>query len=384
MLPARPPRAALHRTTKTTASPSDGTLLCSKDSKTCAQYLNDMYYGFDESDKDSPLGVALRGRREFLEDEHWFFCEDQCFENDGYAFADCNVQSSLINHKVMVAAGSNTPLWNPDDGAQADYYAYRVFAIFYTDVVREKLTRCSYQYDGSTFNRGNGGCGLGMGTNGCDDETSAYGGKCPDEGSDLFAYQDGCNATYNEWCGSENMENASYPTICYWKGAAWNSPSNAGAQADMSALSTTNDELPEMLQQRLSSQLDGQTESGIPLQTYWNELVIDGRVLNKLLASEPESAVAAWGYLQNGGDSPEIAAEDARVLEEAKKFRDDHQARYGVKVPLVSLSVRADVSKKEAVFGPGPEDPEESTTQAPSEGPTTQVPSDGPSDPIWL
>lgn len=351
-------------TTQTTTVPAQA---CSHGSKMCAEYLNRMYYGYEENSTDGPLGVPLRGRTRFNEEEYWFFCEDQCFQPDGFAYADCNVQSSLINHKVMIDADSHTPLYNPDTDTRAkEVFAYSIFVIFYEDVVREKLTRCAYQYDGATFNRGNGGCGLGMGDRNCDDPASAFGGRCPDEGSPetLYAYQDECQATQSQWCGSEEMKGKSYPEVnCFWKGPAWKSPSYEGAEADLSVLSKNN-ELPDMLKQRLESQEDGQTEDGIPYLNYWNELVVDGRVLKKLLDTEPEKVVAAWGYTVDG--RPEAAGEDERVLEDAKRFRDEHFEKYGVSVPLVSVNLHADVSKKEDVFGPGPE---ETTTGAPSEGP---------------
>merc|ERR1712087_265911 len=121
------------------------------------------------------------------------------------------------------------------------------------------------------------------------------------------------------------------------KGPAFNSSASPGVPH--ASRQDTVSQLRKMLAQRLSDQ-SGRTMDGIPLQGYWNEVTIDGKVLESMLSMNVSLAVAAFVYEKG----------NPQARQWAEQFNDQLDADYGQKAMIVGLD--SDMNITNGCVGP--------------------------------
>lgn len=265
---------------------------------------------YDPDNPESRVGVTIRGRPRF--GSKWFYCTQKCYRGQ----PDCYVAASLLNHRVMIHPGTNfvaMPL------------NYTVGVVFQPSAIQHNLTKCSWQFDGAAFNRLNGGCGCGMPSHTCGTVGTAFSNICPETGEPANG---DCPSVSRCACDSGQTH---YPQTCFWKGPAFNSSATPGLPHD--AVQNSPDQLRSMMAQRVRGQ-NGTTMDGIPLRGYWNEVTIDGKILETMLSMNPNLAIAAFVYEQG---NPQ-----ARLW--AEEFNNQLEADYGHKVMVVGLDTRMNVA----------------------------------------
>jgi len=94
-----------------------------------------------------------------------------------------------------------------------------------------------------------------------------------------------------------------------------------------------------MLAQRISDQ-SGRTMDGIPLQGYWDEVTIDGKILESMLRVNVSLAIAAFVY-EKGNSQARLWAE---------QFNEQLETDYGQKVMIIGLD--ADMNITDNCSGP--------------------------------
>jgi len=239
---------------------------CGADESCIVNELNLQYMAFDENDPNSVLGVTIR-----MTDDFSIWCGGACFNG----FADCRVSASIYNHRVMTRHGSNDVVvtMGRDSGI-----------IFNQAAVEATLGKCYYMYDAATFTRVNRGCGCPAHHNGCDQPDSAFASLA----TGMHPDADECA------CDSQNPR---IPTperttdqMCFWRGPSFDT--NGGH---------TDNQLRDMVMQRIANQ-EGATEdvgeSHLRYrQEYWNEIVMDGALMQEEIRSDPRSVVTAFVYV---------------------------------------------------------------------------------------
>jgi hypothetical protein len=312
-------------------------LLCADSEKECVADLNKLYLGFDEANDASPLGVPIRGRPRFDAGGEWYYCTGQCFDNDGKqpAQPDCYTAAGLINHKIMTTADGKLPtLQNSKSGRDSFFARYSVLIVLQPQTALTRFTKCAWQFDGAAFNRQNGGCGSGALQNGCKDPESSYNDQCHDDKSRWA--DESCPYTMKAYCGNASV---GYETNCFWKGPAFGSPVYPGAKPDFDFSGFAhNNEIRSMMKNRVSGKhQDGTTDNGLPLREYWNEITMDGRIIQHFEATRGlNSVVAAVAFVRGNGEGL-----DEESQHEAQKFQ-DHFKQLGSHVPLLVLDADSD------------------------------------------
>mmetsp|Transcript_90057 Transcript_90057/g.268655 ORF Transcript_90057/g.268655 Transcript_90057/m.268655 type:complete len:370 (+) Transcript_90057:50-1159(+) len=293
--------------TTTTHFPVDSPCVISGEVGKCVEYLNQQYMGFDPANESSPLGVAIRGQPRF--NNPWFFCTQKCFNGQ----PDCYVAASLINHRVMLHDKVHTV---------AMPLNYPVGIVFQPSAVERHITRCAWQFDGAAFNRLNGGCGPGAPSRDCGKPGTAFANVCPSTGKAADKPAE-CPEIEVESCRAK--PGSRYPNTCFWKGPAFYSSATPGAPYN---LTEGFSEIREMMKQRTSDQ-SGKTMDGIPLLQYWDELTVDGKILEVMLTNNLAAAIAAVMY-QRG---------NAQAIGYAQQYVEALEKDYGQKVHIVALDM---------------------------------------------
>jgi hypothetical protein len=151
-------------------------------------------------------------------------------------------------------------------------------------MVESTLAKCYYPYDGGTDMRYNRGCGCGMDIQhqDCKDRQSAYKSIDPLTNKPMTAKSKDVKD-----CGCDGGARAGNPTKhtdaqCYWTGPSFFP--NATSQ------------LAQMVDHRMKDQEGG----GLKETTYWNEVVIDGLVMEAEMKKDPSKVVKAVVWLKTG------------------------------------------------------------------------------------
>jgi hypothetical protein len=313
-----------------TTTPVPTGLICNADADKCAADLNVHYNGFDEKDEKSAMGVAIRGRARFDENAQWFFCTGKCFQqNNSAPYPDCYTAAGLINHKIMQTEGGQIPSASNSKSASDAFFArYPVLLVFQPENALTRFTKCAWQFDGSAFTRSNGGCGMGASGQTCKEPTSAYNDKCVDDPTKWA--DETCATTMTAYCDEQTP---GYSTNCFWKGPAWASPVNPGAKPDFDYSDfDQNNEIRKMLVNRLGHQ-DGETSDKLPLLEYWDEITMDGRIIQHFIDTDGiASVLAAIAFTKGNSD-----AIDQVSQVEAQKFVDYYSKQSKVNLPLLAL-----------------------------------------------
>lgn len=254
------------------------------DGNALAQWMNEMYTGYDPDDATSPLGVTIQMHQDFE-----FYCGEACFNGN----ADCRVSASIYNHRVMVMRESNTIAITTVNSAGSGMF-------FNQTAIETKLAKCSFQFDGATFNRLNQGCGCGAGgRQDCTDPMCAYNNVDPESNEQATG-----SSPHVSRCSCEDSRHfdATKTTDeqCYWKGPAFYMPDG-----------TSEDGTRKMLAQRVANS-DGEEVLGGAMvrvkNEFWNEVVIDGNVLLQELQRDAARTIPAMIY-QKGSAAARANAE---------------------------------------------------------------------------
>lgn len=309
-VPATGTTAAATTTAATTGAATTFTPSEPGDPAEIARWMNELYTGFSPDDDTSPLGVTIMMHHEFV-----VHCGVECYHGE----ADCRTSSSVYNHLVQVTAEGNSIAITMDRLSGV---------VFNQSLIQESLTKCSYMFDGATFGRLNGGCGCGALGHTCDDANCAYNNIDPDTGETVTGDSAHVQRCYCD--GGVLHPDKTTDEQCFWKGPSFYRPDGVHG-----------DETRQMLVQRLAHQ-DG-TEQRSPTEIvqkseFWNEVVLDGNVLQEQLALDPARVVPAFVYLK-GSTGGRHTAQNM-----ASKFASDYG--FANPPPLIAIDVTVDVSQQ--------------------------------------
>jgi len=265
-----------------------------------AQWMNHLYTGFDKNDDESPLGVTIS-----MQNTWALYCGTGCYGGH----ADCRLSASLYNNQMML-----------DRQTEAIKLTFgRVAGIVINQtLVESSMGKCSYMFDGSTYNRYNGGCGCSSNKFGCTNPQSAFGNKCPSTNK-ICTTEDEEVAQCS--CEAKGISTGSGPgSSCFFKGAGF----------DTTQVQHTSDQTRQMVKERLKHQ---------QRSDYWNEIVVDEHLMLQQLREDPVPVIPAFIY-----DNSNPAG-----LDFARKMRDDYVLQFSVKkqIPLIAVD-----SKKKHASGP--------------------------------
>lgn len=244
-----------------------------------------------------------------MQNDFMLYCDQPCFNGH----ADCRLSASVYNHRVMTsrATGGIKIAMNRVAGVVVNQTR-----------VEASLSKCSYMFDGASFNRYHNACGCGSLTTDCNDPTSAFGNVCPSSGKT-------CSPSDKEVssCSCANMpipDRSDHPQ-CYFHGPAF----DVGAE----------NQLRTMLKERVSRQ-DG-SDSHDRLE-YWNEVVIDENILIEQLAVDPAPVIPAFTYVKS----------NPAGLTYARRMRDYFVEHYSVpgETPLIAIDDVMSMTNGEGPF----------------------------------
>lgn len=258
-----------------------------------ADLMNREYNGYTPGDPSSPFGNWIRMSTD-LSDKLGIFCEGACFQGK----PDCRVTGSVYNRKQML---------DPNTGSPGGWYGSisgSPLTGFYVNstLIKTRLGKCLYAWDGASDNRVNNGCGCGQGTASCNDKHSAYYNKVPPE----YTETSSGNSSNVAKCSCDSLSKDQWPkggdgAKCFWKGVAFDTASGVD----------TPDETHTMLDWRTANQ-QGSGNRG-PLQLVWNEFILDGHRMLEALRQDPAGTVVATVYSGTPGMAQSIAKKFAQV-----------------------------------------------------------------------
>lgn len=321
-----------------------------------AEALNAAYAGFDPLDASSPLGVFVHVTGSHCEASssapYLTKCsQTDCLNPQNYV-SECRVSTVLLNrangnmgrdwayqksmcHVLPQFCNVTVGIW---PGADGKFYQTPGM-LYYGDVPRN-ASKCAYAFDGSSDMRPNRGCGCSINKPNCAPNTLGW--PCPD-GRSACADRDPLNKLRKITgdsaviracqCAAMNVTEDANPT---WAGASvatvsclWRGPSFFPGQGE--------DELRRALRQ----QHKFVRNASMP----WNEVVLDGVVMNDAIAADPAGAIAAFFFPL----TPECAAASSSCSDKAYAIRDQYQKQYGVVVPVIGLDVTNGTTPFQAV-----------------------------------
>lgn len=227
-------------------------------------------------------------------DDFHINCGHGCF--NGYS--DCKMSASIYNHRVM----------RTHDGQVVVAMGRNAGMVFKQDAVENSVAKCFFQYDGGTYWNLNRGCGC-QGSHDCNDPNGAYLSTASQGNPDV----DRCSCdAYQQGHGGQLPDR--HGPLCFWRGSAY----------DSNSINTDNNQLFDMLIQRLSSQVaagnDEATES-------WNEVVLDGVRMQDLLTNDPYSVIQAFFYVRG-----RHGEQFAHTMQD--RFAREYQ---GARIPVIEL-----------------------------------------------
>jgi len=291
--------------------------------------LNAMYMDFDETNDDSRMGVTISFAGQPSSLDANLFCSDLMNTGCNNGQADCRTSATVFNHKVVVDGDFFVPTMR----RQVGY-------VFNQEMSETYFGKCSYLWDGATFNSLNGGCGAtSRGGNSCDNPSSAYYGQCSTDPTTPHACTRTDLEVESKLCKCE-------PPLCSETyGSVVPPPTRASATCfyEMPALvygnSTATNHLRDGLKQRVA--LQGADSSKTQ---EWNELVIDNRLLIPKLREEPTNTILAFVCVPSLG---------AGACQLATRMRDQFHLAYGVEgpgIPVVAIDTTVSVTANGGPF----------------------------------
>jgi hypothetical protein len=243
--------------------------------------MNEEYYGYKVGDASSPFGNYIR-----VTGDSTVWCGMGCHDGG----PDCRVSGSIFNSAQMI-----DPTHENAVGGWFGYQNGQGMSGFYVNstLIRTKLGKCSYTWDGNTMSKVNNACGCPQGPTGpaaCDEKAhpdASYFNRCnPPEYSETCT---GDDPQVNKcWCenyhGGKPQDGTGHQ--CYFKGVAWDSVQGKDSE----------DETNKMLDWRVTPTREGSGGQYGPAITIWNEMVLDGRRMEEAMAVDPAGTIVAAVY----------------------------------------------------------------------------------------
>lgn len=238
--------------------------------------MNEYYMSFDEADDSSKLGVTMSMAYRTDSFDANMFCapyeHTSCYQGQ----ADCRLSASLYNHKMLLKKGEN----------KIKLGLERIVGyVFNQEEVEQRIGKCSSIFDAAAFNNYNGGCGTMAMSHDCSDKKSAFYNICPSTGKTCTGND---TEVTNALCapkGPRKVPKTPDDWVCFFRGVAWDAQNLGG------------DDLRSMAKERLKHQ-DCEDPAKGPCISYWNEVIIDNRLLLPALQKDPASMLWAFTYLK--------------------------------------------------------------------------------------
>lgn len=189
-----------------------------------------------------------------------------------------------------------------------------------TRVRERRLGKCSSMFDAVASNNFNGGCGLMSLSLDCNDPASAFHNRCPSTGKTCTAQDPEVKGALCAPEGPKPIPQTPADVPCFWKGPAFDFPRMGG------------DELRAMVKERLKHQGCSDPVKG-PCISFWNEVILDERVLLPALGANASSILTAFTYRRG----------DAYARRAAGAMRDNFCEKYKVApIPVIAIDTGVD------------------------------------------
>jgi len=308
-------------TTTTTATPKRSKPMSSAEA---AAYLNELFLGFDETNKTSPLGVTISMAAQPATFFGNIFCSDfasnplgktKCHEGQ----ADCRLSASLYSHKWF---------YHPDSNKTMLGLGRSTGFAFNQSMVEKKWAKCSYIWDGASGNKYNNGCGDGAPGHNCDkDSGSAFYNICPSTGKTCTGKDIEVTRAKCQPYGGEHPVPPTHggQPQCFFPGPALD-------YHQQSDFTPGEDKMRDMAVDRVKYNGGKDTEG--PNIEKWNEVVLDEHLLLPDMWYDPAPVLVAFLY---------TASQKPISLKNAQAMRDEFGDFYGVKdIPLVEVDDNGD------------------------------------------
>jgi len=193
-------------------------------------------------------------------------------------------------------------------------------------LIKTKLGKCTYAWDGSSMGKVNFGCGCQQGHTGkdedCDAKESPYNNKVPPD----FTTTSGADSPNVKGCYCMTFPESNRPangagSACFWKGVALDT--KAG---------DSEDETHTMLDWRINHTGGPQGgDRGDPMLA-WNEMVLDGERMLEALKMDPAGTIPSMVYFGKSGK---------KAI--AQQMAADFQAKYNLAKPVPVIKVNTDL-----------------------------------------
>lgn len=265
--------------------------------------MNKDYHDFDSSQASGSIGTFLR-----ITGSTHVYCHETCYSG----WADCRVSGSVYNPKQIVDETTNGISWYfTGTATHGDYLGYWVNQT----LIKEKLGKCAYTFDGGTDNKYNMGCGMHAPckSNSCDDQSCAFAGLDP--ATDFTTYINGDSEAVTGIVSPTCTD----PGTCAYRGPAFYKETGYVADETFQAWKWRAD-----------------YSSGHLM----NELVLDGEVMKRELQYDAAAVIPAIVYASS---FPGGAAEGkAAALDMAQKFATEWNM--ATPVPVIKIDLSVDVT----------------------------------------
>lgn len=262
--------------------------------KEAADYLNDLWTGYDENNDTSPLGVTLTllnpGSTSFYSN---IFCGP--FNDPWNPFAkknhtgchvggaDCRLSTSIYSHKYILEEKSKM-IWPALQRMEG--------VAFNQERIENRYAKCSYLWDGATQNKKFRGCGPGGGAD-CSVSTSAFANKCADGKTCTWDSPD-VKAVACQGYGGQSPPPAHFAdNPCFFPGPAiaYGEETLCGDSCTWQGKASDN-KLRDMIKWRMKYNNGSDGTSG-NIRRY-NEVVLDQLLMLPDMQSDPASVVTAF------------------------------------------------------------------------------------------
>lgn len=323
-------------TTTTTATP--GVPPEPLNGEAIAAQMNMDFNGYKKGDATSSIGVWIHAGHDTQ-----IHCGGDCWQGQ----SDCRVSGSVLNSQQMI---------DRDTGKPGGFFA-NIQTGWYVNSskVTSKLAKCMYAWDGASNGKVNFGCGGPQGKTGetvCgnpeDLKESAFNNKVPPE----YTKTSGADSPNVKpfVCNGDAfvgvMPDNGVGDACFWKGVAFDT-----------AIGESADEIHEAIDYRIDHSKDDKSaynDCGQSSTLCWNELILDGQLMQKEMQTDPAGTMSAILYWANPDNQPQTLQE---ALAEAQKLAKEMQATYKMAkpVPIIQLNRDLDVRGGDAkpfVFSP--------------------------------
>jgi len=201
-----------------------------------------------------------------------------------------------------------------------------------TTLVKTKLSKCSFVWDGGTQGKYNMGCGCHSSHIGCDDIKSPYYNLDPATNY-TQQYTGKSQAVAGCLCETKPEKRPTswgHGPDCYWRGVAFD---HENCNASFTA---GNDDTWQMLKWRVDHQDYSPMDQKKDPRAFWNEMIIDGDMLLRELEKDAAATIPAFIYQKGVAGAKGIAQSMANEMQK--------QYKLSKAVPIISCDNRMDIT----------------------------------------